>query len=103
MIRDAVLWLLTMFIIDPAMAEFKDQLGDARAPQAVVEQVKACAAAAPSAIAGKAAENTWWGVSTVIGVAIGITDAKSAIAEVSPECAAAAAAVRSLLAGSGSS
>lgn len=101
MIRDAALWLLTMFVIDPVIAQFNERMGDVRAPQAVVEQVRACAVAAPAAIADKAAGNLWWGVSTAISVAIGMTDATAALAKVVPECAAAAGAVRSL-AGSGS-
>ena len=102
MIRDAVLWLLTMFVIDPVMAEFNDRLGDVRASPALIQQVKACATAAPGAMANKAAGDIWWGVSTAIAVAIGTTDAKSAIAEAAPECATAAATIRALQAGSGS-
>jgi len=103
MIRDSALWLLTMFVTDPVMAEFNERLGDVRAPPAVIEQVKACATAAPGAMADKAAGNIWWGVSTAISVAIGMTDATAALAEAVPECAAAAGAVRSVVAGSGSS
>jgi hypothetical protein len=102
MIRDVALWLLSMFVIDPVVAEFNERMGDVRAPRAVIEQVKACAAAAPAAMADKAAGDIWWGVSTAISVAIGMTDATAALAKVVPECAAAAGAVRSL-AGSGSS
>jgi hypothetical protein len=102
MIREAALWLLTMFVIDPVMAEFNERMGDMRAPPAVVGQVKACAAAAPGAMADKAAGDIWWGVSTAISVAIGMTDATAALAKVVPECAAAAGAMRSLAAGSGS-
>ncbi len=85
MIRDAAIWLLTMFVIDPAMAEFNERMGDTRAPQAVVEQVKACAVAAPGAIADKAAGDLWWGASTAISVAIGMTDATAALAKVVPD------------------
>jgi hypothetical protein len=83
-------------------AEFNERMGDMRAPPAVVGQVKACAAAAPGAMADKAAGDIWWGVSTAISVAIGMTDATAALAKVVPECAAAAGAMRSLAAGSGS-
>jgi hypothetical protein len=102
MIHDAFLWLLAMFVIDPVMAEFNGRLREARAPQAVIEQVQACATAAPLALAERAAGDVWWGVSTVFSVAIGMTDPKAVIAQATPGCAAAVAAVRPLLAGGGS-
>lgn len=101
MIRDAFLSLLSMFVIDPVMTEFNDRLAQLRAPPAVIEQVRACAAAAPMALADRAAGDLWWGANTVFSVAIGMTDAKSVIATATPGCAAAVAAVRPLLAGGG--
>lgn len=103
MIRDAFLSMLSMFVIDPVMTEFNDRLGQLRAPPAVIEQVRACATAAPPALADRAAGDMWWGISTVIGVATGMADAKAVIATATPGCAAAVAAVRPLLAGGGAS
>lgn len=102
MIRDAFFWLLSTFVVDPAIAEFNSRLGEVRAPLAVTEQVQACAVAAPGALAEKATANLAWGVRTVVSVAIGATGAKSVIAEATPGCAAAMAAVRPLLQNRGS-
>lgn len=99
MIRDAFLWLLSAFVIDPVMAEFNTRLSEVGAPPAVIQQVRVCATEAPGALAEKAAGDLWWGASTVVSVAIGMTDAKSVIAAATPGCAVAVAAVRPLLAG----
>lgn len=103
MIRDAFLSLLSAFVIDPAMAEFNDRLGALRAPPAVIEQVRACALDAPMALAEKAAGDLWWGASTVIGVAVGMTSATSVIAAATPGCAAAMTAARPFLASAAAS
>ncbi len=103
MIRDAFLWLLSMFVIDPVMAEFNNRLREVNAPPAVIEQVKGCAVAAPAALAEKAVGDFWWGVGTVFSVAIGTADPKSVVAAATPGCAAAVAAVRPLLTGAGTS
>ncbi len=81
------------------MAEFNNRLREVNAPPALIEQVQACAMAAPAALAEKAAGDLWWGVGTVFTVAIGTTDAKSVIGAATPGCAAAVAAVRPLLTG----
>lgn len=99
MIRDAFLWLLSMFVINPVMAEFNNRLREVGAPPAVIQQVRACATEAPGALAEKAAGDVWWGASTVVGVAIGTTEATSVIAAATLGCAVAVAAVRPLLAG----
>lgn len=99
MLRDFFLWALTSFVIEPAMGEMTDRLAQLRVPPAVVQQLQACALEAPPALAAKAANDLWWGASTVIKVAIGLTDAKSVLAEATPGCAAAVGAVRPLLSG----
>lgn len=103
MIRDAFLWLLSTFILDPAMSEVNQRLAQLGAPQAVIRQVQSCATEAPAALAEKAGGDLWWGVSTVVGVMIGLTDAKSVVAGATPGCAAAMAVVRPLLGGGASS
>ena len=89
--------LLSFFIVNPFMATLNERLAAVQAPQAMMEQVQACASTAPTALAERAAGDLWWGASTVIGVAVGMTDARMIIAGASPACArvvAALAAVR---------
>ena len=84
--------LLSFFIVDPFMATLNERLAAVQAPQAVIEQVQACSSTAPTALAG-AAGDLWWGASTVIGVAVGMTDARTISAGASPACARAVAAL----------
>jgi hypothetical protein len=97
MIRDALLWLLTSFVVEPAMAEVQGRLEAVQAPHALVQQVRACAATAPAALAEKASSDLLWAVRTIGGVALGATDATSVIAGATPGCAAAVTAIRPLL------
>jgi len=83
--------------VDPFLATLTERLAAVQAPQAVMEQVQACGSTAPTALAERAAGDLWWGASSVIGVAVGMSDARMIIAGASPACArvvAALAAVR---------
>lgn len=101
MLRDLFLSLLSSFVIEPFLADLDAQLKTAHAPQAIIAQVQACAAAAPSALAERAAADPWWGISTVVGVAIGTTAADAVIAGAAPDCAAAVTAVRPFITATG--
>lgn len=94
MIHTALLWLIATFVIDPAMAGVGERLREARAPQAVIEQVSSCALTAPGALAERAAGDWWWGASTLFGVAVGMADPATVIASATPGCASAVNAMR---------
>ena len=89
MLESFFLWLLGVFVIDPAVAEMRDRLGGIQEPAAVMEQLRSCATTAPAALAEKAAASPFWGLSTAIAVAVGITSAGSVLTEATPDCAAA--------------
>ncbi|WP_376087190.1 hypothetical protein ACE7GA_13405 [Roseomonas sp. CCTCC AB2023176] len=57
------------------------------------------ATAAGPALANRAAEDPWWGVSTAAGVALGWRDGIAVVAEATPGCAAAIAGARPFLSG----
>ncbi len=97
MIREAFLYLLSAFVVDPVMTDVTERLGELRVPPAVIAQVNACALAAPLALATRAAGDPWWGASTVLGVAIGMTNAQAVLAGATPECGLAVAAARPFL------
>ncbi len=101
MIRDLFLSLLSGFVIEPFLADLNAKLTVAEVPQAITEQVQACAAIAPQALAERAAADPWWGITAVIGVAVGMVEAEAALAETAPACASAIAAVRPFVTGSG--
>ena len=55
------------------MAILNERLAAVKAPHAVMEQGQACASTAPTALAERAPGDLWWGASTLIGVAVGMT------------------------------
>jgi len=99
MIHDLFAWLLATFVIGPVQAEFASKMQAAEAPAAVVQQVQACVVNGTPALIDRATSDPWWGITTTISVTVGLADAQTILAEASPECAAAVAAVRPFLTG----
>jgi hypothetical protein len=97
MIQDLFAWLLATFVIGPAQAEFATSMDAAQAPAAIVRQVQGCVVSATPVLVARATSDIWWGVTTTISVAAGLTDAKAVLAETSPACAEAVVAVRPFL------
>lgn len=97
MIRDFILSLVSMFIVQPFEAEVNRKLVAAQAPQAVIQQVRACAISAVPALATRASGDIWWAATTIVGVAVGMTDPQTVISEASPECVSAIAAIKPVL------
>jgi hypothetical protein len=97
MIHDLFAWLLATFVIGPVQAEFTSRMQAAQAPAAIVAQVQACVASAGPALIDRATGDPWWGITTTISVATGLSDAKAVLGATSPDCAAAVAAVRPFL------
>ena len=100
MIQGFFLWLLATFVVEPVQADWSARLAAAGASPAVVAEMGRCVAEAGPALAGRAAGDPWWGVSTAVGVWLGTKDGVAVLAEATPGCAAAVAAARPLLAGS---
>jgi uncharacterized alpha-E superfamily protein len=101
MIQEFFSWLLATFVLDPVQTEITQRMQDAKAPIAVVQQVKTCVRSATPILVDRATNDVWWGLSTTISVMIGFTDAKTLLAETSPACAAAVSAARPFAGGLG--
>ena len=99
MIRDVFLWLLTVLVVEPVQAEWSARLGAAGATPPVVAALARCAAEAGPALATRAAEDPWWGVTTAAGAWLGFRDGTAVVAGATPGCAAAVEAARPSLAG----
>jgi hypothetical protein len=97
MLQDLFAWLLATFVIGPVQAEFANKMQAAQAPAEIVQQVQACVVSATPVLVQRATNDIWWGLTTTISVAAGLTDAKTVLAGTSPDCAAAVAAVRPFL------
>ncbi|MEY4507346.1 MAG: hypothetical protein RL297_1924 [Pseudomonadota bacterium] len=90
MIQDLFAWLLATFVIGPMQAELKG----VQAPAAVMQEIQACVVSGTPALISKATNDLFWGITTTISVATGITDATSVLANTSPQCATAVEAVK---------
>ncbi|MCU0886053.1 MAG: hypothetical protein MUC44_14135 [Beijerinckiaceae bacterium] len=99
MIQDLFAWLLATFVIGPVQAEFANKMQAAQAPAAIISQVQGCIVSATPILINRATSDVFWGVTTTISVAAGLTDAKTVLAQASPECASAVTAVRPFLDG----
>ncbi len=97
MLQDIFGWLLATFVIGPIQAEISTRMQVTQAPAAIVRQMQGCVTTATPVLVRRATDDPWWGVTTTISVAVGMTDAKTVLAETSPACAAAVTALRSFL------
>jgi len=93
-IADAVAALFTLFLVEPFEARTREALAAARAPEAVIRDVAACAARAAPALAERAVADPAGAAATVVRLWMGTRDATSLLDEVDPGCAAALAAAR---------
>jgi hypothetical protein len=99
MLEEFFTWLLATFVITPVQAEFESRMSGVEVPAAIIQQVQGCIVNGAPALVTRATEEPFWGLTTGISVAVGLTDATSVLAGSSPECAAAMAAVTPLLNG----
>lgn len=100
MISELMMYLVSIFIIEPFDVAMSDALRDAQAPAAVVEQVSGCIAAAPVALAEKVQGDWGWAIGAAVKVAVGLDSVEAVVSGAVPECGAALAAVRPYLSGS---
>lgn len=101
MLADLLAFLLSTFVVAPFHAEIADKLALARAPQAVIAEVGACAGAAVPALTERLSGDWQWVVTRTVGIWIGTTTADAVLAEAVPQCRAALAAAAPFLAGDG--
>ena len=95
---DLIALLVSLILMQPLQAGIEERLEAARAPQAVVQQVAQCAAAATPASVDRAWSDPWWAVTTVVGVWVGTASSESVLSEAAPApCGPAIAAARPFL------
>jgi hypothetical protein len=97
MIRDFLFSVFSFLVIEPFQAELQQSLAAARAPQALVQDVGACARAAAPVLADRALNDWWWAGTTAISVGIGMRTPESVVTEAAPSCAPTMQAVRPFL------
>ena len=95
--QDLIAALVSFFLIQPVQAQIAEALSAARAPQAVVAQMTACAHSAAPVLLERAAADPWWAVSTATRLWVGLAKPEIVLAEGAPGCAAAIEAARPFL------
>jgi hypothetical protein len=99
MLQDTMVWLFNLFVVEPAQAELTERLATARAPQAVVRQVVACATAAGPVLAERAAADLGWATTTVVRVWTGSVAPEAVLRDAVPACGSALDAAKPFLEG----
>ena len=97
--QDVVAALISFFLIEPLEAEMKEKLADARAPQAVVAEITACARTAAPTVVERAKGDPWWAASAAFQVWTGSAEPGAMLVEAAPSCAGAVRAARPFLTG----
>lgn len=101
MIRDFILSLVAMFVVEPLQAEFTQRLQAVQAPQAIVRDLATCAQTAAPAIADRVIADWGWGATTAFGLVIGTRTPEAVAAEITPTCGPAVRAARLALTSAG--
>ena len=89
--------LVSIFLTGPLQSELADKLAAARAPQAVVTQLGACARDAAPALVERAVSDPWWAATSVVAVWTGFSRPEAILLAAAPGCAPAVAAARPFL------
>ena len=87
MIRDFLIMILNLLIVEPFQSEIQSRLAAAKAPEAIIQQVTECAANGPAALADSISSDWVAGLTTVTYVVIGVTRPEDALSTIAPSCA----------------
>jgi hypothetical protein len=85
--QDLIAALISFFIIEPVQAEMAEKLAAARAPQAIVTEVAACARRAAPLIVERALNDPAWAAGTTFQLWMGSSQPDAVLLDLSPSCA----------------
>lgn len=85
MFQEILASLVSLLIVDPIQANMSERLEQARAPQAVIADVRTCAEAALPGLAQRAMAEPLWVVSTALNVWTGQTAPETILGN-TPQC-----------------
>lgn len=101
MLHDILAFIVNLLIVDPLQAEMDKRLAEARAPQAIIAEVRACADAGLPALATRAAAEPGWAAMTALDLWLGRVAPEDTLSRLVPQCAAPAQAAKGYLQGKG--
>lgn len=91
--------IVNILVVEPLQAEMNERLAQARAPQAIIADVRTCATASLPILADRAAADPAWAVTTALNVWIGTAAPEDVLSTNSPQCSNAMRAARAYLSG----
>ena len=95
--NDLIAALVSLLLTGPLQSTMEEKLAAARAPQAVVSQVSACASTAAPVVVERVLGDPWWAVTTVVRVWTGLADPEAVLLDAAPACRPAIEAARPFL------
>jgi hypothetical protein len=87
MISNLLAALFASFVLDPLQAEIERRALAAGQPAEIVRQSQACLSSELPALARRASEDTFWTISTVIGLSTGWSSPADLLDKSNPDCA----------------
>jgi len=93
LLGDVFAWLLTTLLVAPMQAELAQAARVAHAPAQVVAASEQCVAVAGPALARRAVEDPFWGITTVISLGLGLAEPVALLRDADPACGRAVAAL----------
>ena len=93
MVQDILAFFINLLVVDPLQGEINKRLAEARAPQAIIAEVRTCAETALPRLAERAVAEPGWIVATALDVWIGRA-APEDVLSTSPQCQSAIKAAR---------
>lgn len=89
--------LFAVLLLQPLGADIDRALEAARAPRAVVEQVRRCQADAAPALRDKVGQDPWWAATNALRLWAGLTTPEAVLVQAAPQCRAAVDTARPFL------
>lgn len=86
MLQDILASVVSLLIVEPLQAEMSERLAQARAPQAIIADVRTCAEASLPGLADRALAEPLWVVTTALNVWTGHTAPESILGNTTPQC-----------------
>lgn len=88
MIANLIASLFAAFALAPLQAEIERHAAAAGQPVEIVRQSQACLSAEVPALLKRASDDTFWTISTVVGMATGWSDPADLLNKKNPDCTA---------------
>lgn len=86
MLSNFIAWLFATFAIAPLQAEIERYAAAANLPVEIVQQSRTCLSSQVPLLVQRASEDSYWTVSTIVGVATGWSDPADLLDKNNPAC-----------------